>query len=145
MCWWPVSKTHGVTTKEEIFLENCRAAVTMQWQNQLFRGPTQKFKKALNVADKICGKECIIWLHAPCALSGGSSLERRPDMLHFHAQFPGLFQRSPSDNVYIERSRSTTGCAYHVKVTQPWRLWCHPEVLTALHTRLADGQRETID
>ena len=60
----------GSQQKKRFFLENCTAAVTMQWQNQLFHGPTQKFKKALSATDKLCCKECIISLHAPYALSG---------------------------------------------------------------------------
>lgn len=95
VCWWLVSKTHWATTKEEIFLENCMAAVTMQWQNQLFQGPTQKSRKLLTLRANYAAKNASFdfMLHVHFLL--GSGLDRLPVMSHFHTQFPGLFQCSP--------------------------------------------------
>lgn len=126
VCWWLVSKTHWITTKEEYSLENGMVVVTMQWQNQLFHGPTQKFKKTLIVADKICSHACIIWLQAPYALSGGSSLKFHPVMLHNSQDF------SPSDMCTLKRA-----WAHNLPI------WCHLKLLTALHATLTNVQGET--
>lgn len=78
-----------------------------------------KFKKALNVTDKICCTECIILLHAPYALFWGKQFGTPPSYVAFSDKIPRTFQCSPSDNVYIEQSSSTKGCGYHVELTQP--------------------------
>lgn len=99
--WWLVGKTHQGLTKEEIFLENCTWA-------QRDNGKTKsavpwidwKFKKALKAVDE----ECITWLHALNSRSRGSMLEHRPVMLHFQAQFPGLFSAVPWTMCILNRA-----------------------------------------
>lgn len=67
-------------------------------------GPPQKFKKALNVADKIRCRECIIWLHAPYALLGAEVVWNAAQLCCIFTHYSQDFQCSRSDNVYIEQS-----------------------------------------